>query len=908
MLETLFEEIVPPALLIEALLVSGIAIILGYVVGKRQGALHLALITLVANVTFILLAIAPFYPGHLPLHQLELSWGEFPRDSAPYLVNTYLVLEITLGATVLAGALGYFFNGWVGAIMLESGLIVTGMFCATVASTPFDLLGIRNPTWMLGVAIVFVSTVGVGAFGRAMSVKDKGIQLVLLLVGEVMLYVLMATVRFSFFGIPNTAWALLPAIVFIITLSVVAFGRDRLKARAGELLILFAVGAILSFAVAILPFDLFKIPNTTWAAGIAIVFLIAMAFVAYSEAMLKQKMARTLMVASFGLCVSCWAGYRIAGQIGLLLITLAADIGFWIALRRFAAFAVPTENEEQSAQVFQSLLTFSLGTNYPFYVIKDWKKLETAKELLPEPCVPGNIFGQFFAGPGIVLTGCDHLAVTTEGRNLTVHPPGLGFTHQFERLYADVDLRPQLRATTIKAVTKDGIAVKIFTFMPHRIWADERSVALGQSYPFDEDAVRRAVYKHAVVEHSWERDSTGRAIVGASQTPWHELILKVSPPILKDIISTYTCNELHMTSKDPDRFKYPQDIDGIGGAFELEALSAGDYGGDADKIRQYLALRFSYDEIKDLAFDLGAGYEVLQKQTEEELARALANAMKPATKLGCLVVEVWRRRPGQYLPTLFSKLRHCSPPQKVQLILDPSDQAGLDLSELQAALAHQFGTGKGQISIIGATQGNTRILVGIPEKQLASQDLAQINSLGKYQKVSMIACDDLDPAGQRAWRFAACAGLRAVSWEDALTETRERDPRGEIAGKFVARLREEMKPLGIDVIGGGISNIVVEDPAVLQQRIENWKAKRERDIEIAVAEAEARAKLQIGQIRYELEQELLTELAQILEKVDKDKEHVRMDALALELWGSMDRRLGVSGPPPTELIIESGDV
>ena len=233
--------------------------------------------------------------------------------------------------------------------------------------------------------------------------------------------------------------------------------------------------------------------NNTLALIIAFFFFMAIDAIAISEAMLKSRRVQLLMLLWFSLALVCWIGYHVAGQAGLLCIALTAQFIFWGALYYFSMFALPTGNnqdypalrklfspefnwgkvlpgfyrllkldkDDQKLKIFKSLLTYNLGTNYPYYVIADWRGPKTVGLEQPSPRVPGNAFMQFLAGPGIVLSSCDHLAVMTDGNNFEALEPGLAFTDLFKTIYTDVDLRPQLRGTTIHAETKDGIGVQL---------------------------------------------------------------------------------------------------------------------------------------------------------------------------------------------------------------------------------------------------------------------------------------------------------------------------------------------------------------------------------------------------------------------------------------------------------------
>ncbi len=347
----------------------------------------------------------------------------------------------------------------------------------------------------------------------------------------------------------NTVLVLEAALLgFVIAGAVGYFYNQTLG--AGRLLIVAFLAALVCLSGAMLPALFWDVSTTPFL--LMAVFLIGAGIVwGVSGNYLKGRGKRVLALLWFGYCALFATGYILADQAGLFLITLPALLVFWGGLYFISQYLFP-DAELNRRQAFKSLLSFALGTNYPFYVIEDWKTAENRAAVVPTPRVPGDMFSQFFAGPGLILTGPDHLAVTWDGIKHKVKPPGVSFTGMFEKLYAPVDLRPQLRTMTIKAETKDGIPVSIFTFMPHRIATGGKDVQVGASFPYDEEAVLEAVYKQATVEHIWKQSSDAVS-EELRLTPWDELIKDVAPPQMKAVIADYECMELHVGKEDvPD--------------------------------------------------------------------------------------------------------------------------------------------------------------------------------------------------------------------------------------------------------------------------------------------------------------------------------------------------------------------
>jgi len=243
-------------------------------------------------------------------------------------------------------------------------------------------------------------------------------------------------------------------------------------------------------------------------------------------------------------------GYVAAGRLGLYFIFLPALAFISILWYFLSQQVLPVTDPAQRRPAFKGLLGFIFGRHYPFYVIGDWQKGEAAEKKIPAPTVSGNPFSRSFSGPGIILNDSNHLALMWDGYYPRICPPGLGFTRKYEELYAAVDLRPQLRGATVKAETSDGIVTQTYIFMPHRIDQGGEKVRLGYAYPYDAEAVEKAVYENAYMDHKWWRDEEGLAHEEVQRIPWHELIVMQGPEILKQIIAKYKCNELHYSRKD----------------------------------------------------------------------------------------------------------------------------------------------------------------------------------------------------------------------------------------------------------------------------------------------------------------------------------------------------------------------
>lgn len=249
----------------------------------------------------------------------------------------------------------------------------------------------------------------------------------------------------------------------------------------------------------------------------------------------KRRGPLAITVIWYGFCLLFWTGHLLLGPTGVLTIASLAAVLFVAVLFVFAGwYTLPLEGSEQRLVAIKSMLTFALGTNFPYDVVGDRDVVRR---------VPGNSAGQLLSGPGIVLTGADHTVAIWDGLGfINIPEPGLAFTQRFQAIRDTFDLRPQLRSFTVEARTKDGIAMRVVTFIPHRVDAGKNQPQLGKPYPF----FRRSILKilnARMVEH--RREGAGKnEIEFCDRQAWDQLVPTMARRILTNIIAEYSFDEL----------------------------------------------------------------------------------------------------------------------------------------------------------------------------------------------------------------------------------------------------------------------------------------------------------------------------------------------------------------------------
>lgn len=221
-------------------------------------------------------------------------------------------------------------------------------------------------------------------------------------------------------------------------------------------------------------------------------------------------------------CASCGLGVWAGGMAGLLTITLPSLVVFWGALFVVSRCLLPLCGSGLWGQAFRSLFGFCLGTNRPFRVFEG-RELKTRVE--------GNPYGQFFAGPGLVLTGPAQAPIVWTGlRFVRIAEPGLSFTERFETIYQTVDLRPQLRSFDVECVSRDGIRVRVRMHIAFKLCVENKEPKTGTGFPFDEGSVYSAVWRQPAED--------------GERTEWDEWVKIAALRLVRRILGRYRIDQL----------------------------------------------------------------------------------------------------------------------------------------------------------------------------------------------------------------------------------------------------------------------------------------------------------------------------------------------------------------------------
>jgi hypothetical protein len=208
-----------------------------------------------------------------------------------------------------------------------------------------------------------------------------------------------------------------------------------------------------------------------------------------------------------------------------------------LGFRLVSGYMLPLPGREHWREMLGFLRDCAQGYNYPGYFIVD----ELYEEDRVEARVPGNRFTDFASAPGFVISDANYAAAISSNIKFKgVKGPGVAFIRYGDQVMQTVDLRPQLRAFPVEAVTKDGIQIKTLVFTPCRIDTRGKQPRLGERLPYSAAAGFRAIRAQEM-----RHEGPGQTHDRKKRYKWERLSHLIAARILQDIVSRYTFDDLY---------------------------------------------------------------------------------------------------------------------------------------------------------------------------------------------------------------------------------------------------------------------------------------------------------------------------------------------------------------------------
>jgi regulator of protease activity HflC (stomatin/prohibitin superfamily) len=234
----------------------------------------------------------------------------------------------------------------------------------------------------------------------------------------------------------------------------------------------------------------------------------------------KQTLATfKILLAVVWIMFSGWYLSSLLGVIVSLLIFVLPILG--------ASYVVRTMYEvPKLSDAFSYALKLIFAYPFPGVKVSEGKASQ----------VSGGTVGLKIGGPGLLKVGPDSAVVLKKGKELKVVGVGTHFLKLGEKVGEAVDLRPQTKEGTVKAMTKDGFEVEIDFSVGFQIDTGGRTSTVAEPYPYSEPAVLKAVFLSKQVGADGAKN-------------WHERIPGAVFGNVREMIATHRLEDLFEPDK-----------------------------------------------------------------------------------------------------------------------------------------------------------------------------------------------------------------------------------------------------------------------------------------------------------------------------------------------------------------------
>lgn len=246
-------------------------------------------------------------------------------------------------------------------------------------------------------------------------------------------------------------------------------------------------------------------------------------------------------------------GWWFGGLLGLLSFSLPLIFIFYFYLHQAAMIIVPASDPENASERTRRALilrAYAWDLQSPMYVVADHNGRKVEKRI---PASPFSPLATSFGIPGLLWTQSHQVAGIATGIDFRrVDGPGVIFLKKFERPFQVVDLRNQLRVSTLDVTSQDGISYKAILFLgfcldredwPDALYQQVRQIEPlldgaqttrrnGFTYPFSPRRIQAALSK------------TGVKVSGTEKVIlyWDEWVISQVEEIARQELNRYPIN------------------------------------------------------------------------------------------------------------------------------------------------------------------------------------------------------------------------------------------------------------------------------------------------------------------------------------------------------------------------------
>lgn len=256
-------------------------------------------------------------------------------------------------------------------------------------------------------------------------------------------------------------------------------------------------------------------------------------------------------------------GWLFNRWVGILAISLPLAFIYYLVIHRTAQVIYPTSNpddKKEAQQKTRMFLSYLLGIQYPIWMPKSRADHEFAERIKGDT-------RRDIGMPGLIWSWPHQTIGSSIGIEFNkIDGPGTVFTGQYEKPVALVDLRKQLRSTTVNTVTKDGmeipavvIAVFVidrerwpkaewsraeFSKIRHRIGKDYKIDRAEGSFPYSTGRIRATLGTHGVMVPGETRDTKHNPLY------WDDWVVAQVEHVTRQVVSERSLDELWRPKND----------------------------------------------------------------------------------------------------------------------------------------------------------------------------------------------------------------------------------------------------------------------------------------------------------------------------------------------------------------------
>jgi hypothetical protein len=115
-----------------------------------------------------------------------------------------------------------------------------------------------------------------------------------------------------------------------------------------------------------------------------------------------------------------------------------------------------------------------------------------------------------------------------------------------------------------------------------------------------------------------------------------------------------------------------------------------------------------------------------------------------------------------------------------------------------------------------------------------------------------------------------------------------KDPRVVIKKDLIEQLGAKLSGTGIEVVGGGISNLEAVDSGIIERRIQSWRAEWEREIMSMIGEGRAKAIVETERAHARAQADMIAAIRDIVQQHKGVDPNVIADMAALRFIEALE--------------------